>query len=638
MKSQMSSFDVAAVVGEMQSLIGLKVEKVFFPTHRELFFRLTGRKEKHTVVVRIGRAIWAEPEFRQAEGEPPTFAMLLRKHLSGKTLTGVSQHGFDRVVVFEFDSGPALRLVVELFGSGNAILVEGDTIIQPLTSKSWKARDVKAGKPFMFPPESANPFELDQVVLAALLSKSERDLVRCLAVEVNLGGAHAEEVCKVLGREKNDPAYSLDAPEVVRVLEIIALFGETLRVPAPYIVNAEGEAADVQPFWLSIYADADKREFGSFGEAVKEYFTGLPDEFPEDEAPVDGNIDRLERQIERQKEAVDDLEADAKRFKEIGDSIYADYQTFEGLLTKVVALTAGGNWQAAKNDVLKIDGVEGFEPSTGILTVKKGDLDLTLDIRLNLNENATLYYDKAKKANQKRKGALEAITEAEGELGNRVRSGKAEAERKLARKQPTKRFWFEKFRWFISSEGHIVLGGRDARSNDQVVKKHLKDADVYAHADVHGAPSIVVKDGGAAGEATLTEARLYALCFSKAWKGKVGSGSAYWVKPDQVSKTPEPGEFLPRGAFVIRGKRNYSKKLDLRLAVGEITYEGERKVMCGPDTAVMAHASEYFIIVPGEEKRQAFAKRLSEFYNVPIEEMDAVLPPGDLRVVSGPRT
>jgi predicted ribosome quality control (RQC) complex YloA/Tae2 family protein len=636
MKSQMSSFDVAAVVGELQPLVGLRVEKVFFPTHRELFFRLSGRKEKQTVVIQVGRALWAEPDFRQAEGEPPTFAMLLRKHLSGLTLGKVSQHGFDRVVVFEFGPEPVLKIVVELFGTGNVILVGGETIIQPLTSRSWKARDVKAGKEFRFPPESPNPLELGDEDLAGILSGSEKDLVRCLAVEVNLGGAHAEEVCKVLGRGKDEPARSMGAKEVRRMTEIIALFGETLGHLSPYIVLENRDAVDIQPFWLSLYAERTKLEFGSFCEAAKEYFSNLPDELPEEVSPGEGGIARLERQLEMQRTAAGELESDAMRFKEIGDSIYADYQTFEGLLAKVKEVISDGNWQAAKNQVLEVPGVVDFEPSTGRLSVRTDELSLTLDVRLSLNENATVYYDKAKKARHKLEGAQKAIAEAETELKTRVRTGKTEVEKRRAKKTPTKRFWFEKFRWFVSSEGNIVLGGRDAKSNDQVVKKHLKDNDIYAHADVQGAPSIVIKDGAAAGEATLAEACLFALCHSKAWKSKVGSGSAYWVKPDQVSKTPEPGEFLPRGAFVIRGKRNYTKKIDMRLAVGEINFDGERKIMCGPETAVAANAVEYFVIAPGEEERSDFAKRISEFFNVLIEEIDGVLPPGDVRVVAGP--
>lgn len=636
MKSQMSSFDIAAVVGELQSLVGLKVERVFSPAHDELFFRLTGKKEKKTVFIKIGRALWVEDGFRQADATPPTFAMLLRKHVAGKTLNRVSQHGFDRVVIFEFGLEPVIRIVAEMFGSGNVILVEGEKIIQPLTSRSWKARDVKAGKEYKFPPDSTNPLGLDAESLAAILLKSEKDLVRCLAVEVNLGGAHAEEVCKVMGMDKDEPAKSMGLNEVNRMLEIISVLGETLGHTTPFIVLEKGQATDVQPFWLSIFSEAEKKEFETFCEAAAEYFSNLPETMPEEKTPAEGKIARIERQIEQQRTSIERLEAEAIDYQALGDKLYASYQIFDSVLGKVNNMLADGNWQSLEKDIEALDNVESFEASTGIIELKVGDDLFRLDVRLNLNDNAAALYERAKKARHKKDGAMEALAEAEKRLAKLVRSGEADEEKAKARKAPTKRFWFEKFRWFVSSEGNLVIGGRDAKSNDTVVKKHLKDEDVYAHADVHGAASVVVKEGGSAGEATLDEARIFALCFSKAWKGNVGSGSAYWVKPDQVSKTPEPGEFLPKGAFVIRGKRNYSKKLEMRLAVGKIEYEGERKVMCAPVSAVASHGREYFVIEPGDDNRLAFVKKLSDYYNIPVDEIDRILPAGDIRIVSTP--
>ena len=151
-----------------------------------------------------------------------------------------------------------------------------------------------------------------------------------------------------------------------------------------------------------------------------------------------------------------------------------------------------------------------------------------------------------------------------------------------------------------------------------------------------GAPSVVIKEVSSADEDTLYEACIFAVSFSKAWKSKIASGSAYWVKPDQVSKTPQPGEALARGAFIIRGKRNYSKKLDLRLAIGKVLIQGAEKIMCGPESALAALTTEYYIIEPGDEKYTLFSKKLSEKYNVPTDEIDRILPPGDIRLIKSP--
>lgn len=629
MKSQMSSFDIAATVRELQACIGLRAEKFFMLGHDDLFFRLAGPDAKRSVTVKLGRGAWVEDGSRTTtDSTPPTFAMLLRKHLGGAALADVSQHGFDRIIVFGFEGGA--RLIAELFGSGNVILVRDGVIIQPLTSKSWKARDVKAGREYLFPPESQDPFSLNPEKLAAILRSSKKDLVRCLATEVNLGGAYAEDACCSLGRQRSDAPSSLEAGEVAGLLDIISGFRESLDSPSPHILFAEGSAVDVLPFELAMHDSMERKPYPSFGQAAKEYFANLPDDAKEPEA--DPRRAQLERQLEAQSKAIVELDRESAEMQAIGDALYANYPALEGILSNVGRLLASGNWQAAKPSIEAMPMVKAFHPSDGMLSVVLPDgAEARLDVRLDLNGNAAAIYDRSKKARQKAEGAREALGETRKALEQaRVRE---EARSDPGAKRPTKRFWFDTYRWFVSSEGFTVVGGRDTRTNDQVVKRHLKDGDIYVHADANGAPSIVVKDGARAGEATLEEACIFAVAFSRSWKAKVASGSAYWVTPDQVSKTPNPGEYVPKGAFIIRGKRNYSKKLEMRLAIAMVKVQGADKVMCGPEAAVRALSEKPILIEPGDEKRSDLARRLSEEYNVPIEEIDRALPPGDVRVL-----
>src|SRR5207247_7032551 len=105
----------------------------------------------------------------------------------------------------------------------------------------------------------------------------------------------------------------------------------------------------------------------------------------------------------------------------------------------------------------------------------------------------------------------------------------------------------------------------------------------------------------------------------------------YWVLPEQVSKQAESGEFLPRGAFVIRGKRNYIHDLPVRIAIGEVEIEGHRKIMGGPVSAVAARAKRHVVLAPGKQDREDVAKRLAVSFAVPIEEIVRAMPPGNVR-------
>jgi hypothetical protein len=132
----------------------------------------------------------------------------------------------------------------------------------------------------------------------------------------------------------------------------------------------------------------------------------------------------------------------------------------------------------------------------------------------------------------------------------------------------------------------------------------------------------------------MTEVCTFALAHSKAWMAGASEGTAYWVLPDQVSKMAQAGEFVPRGAFVIRGKRNYLYHLPLELAVGEVVYEGARKIMCGPLSAVQAHSSRYVVIEPGKKVRTKASATLAKMYEVPEEEIARILPPGEVEITS----
>ena len=203
----------------------------------------------------------------------------------------------------------------------------------------------------------------------------------------------------------------------------------------------------------------------------------------------------------------------------------------------------------------------------------------------------------------------------------------------LTRAQPTKQFWFERYKWFITESGKLVIGGKNAHTNDNVVKRHMKDADVYVHADVHGAPSVIIKDGNVATPEELRQACIFAYCHSKAWVSAMSNGSSFWVYPDQVSKTPNPGEFVPRGAFIIRGKRNYEYHIESEMGVGETEYQEERKIMCGPVELIEKMCEKYFIIRPGRGKNKKTPNEIAKAFDVPEEEISRIIPPGDSEII-----
>ena len=119
-------------------------------------------------------------------------------------------------------------------------------------------------------------------------------------------------------------------------------------------------------------------------------------------------------------------------------------------------------------------------------------MQITLNLRKSVQENANEYFEKAKKSRRKIEGAQKTIERFEAELGKLQQE--AIVQQTARKKVPLE--WYEKFRWFISSEGFLCIGGRDATSNEVVIKKHTDKNDVVFHTELPGSPFFVIKTDG----------------------------------------------------------------------------------------------------------------------------------------------
>ena len=179
------------------------------------------------------------------------------------------------------------------------------------------------------------------------------------------------------------------------------------------------------------------------------------------------------------------------------------------------------------------------------------------------------------------------------------------------------------------------MGGRDASTNEIVIKKHTAPDDIVFHTEAPGSPFFVVQTAGKQpGDATLKETAEATASFSKAWKLQLTIVDAYWVRPEQLSKTPESGEFLAHGAFVVRGRRN-TIAAKPRLAVGLVA-EGHEAglVMAGPMDAVHKYCPKHVAIIEGDEKPSDAAKRIAKIIGAQIDDVLRVLPSGGIKVLA----
>lgn len=205
---------------------------------------------------------------------------------------------------------------------------------------------------------------------------------------------------------------------------------------------------------------------------------------------------------------------------------------------------------------------------------KEKQLAIDIDLALSPWSNARQYYEQKKTAADKQKRTMDASTKALKSAEHKIEADlkKGLKTEKAVLRPARKQFWFEKFLYFISSDGYLVIGGKDAQQNELLYRRYLKKGDVYVHADLQGASSVIVKNNPKTPDApippsTLSQAGALTVCTSSAWDSKALMG-AWWVESDQVSKTAPTGEYLTTGGFIIRGHKNLLPPSQLLLGFG----------------------------------------------------------------------
>jgi hypothetical protein len=202
-------------------------------------------------------------------------------------------------------------------------------------------------------------------------------------------------------------------------------------------------------------------------------------------------------------------------------------------------------------------------------------VEVEIDLSLSAFANASQLYSNKKVAKGKEMKTAQASEKAI-EAVEKQTFKQLEAQRLKRNLQAVRKVhWFEKFNWFITSEGYLVLSGRDAQQNEQLVKKYLRSGDAYVHADMHGASSCIVRAKLSEHDSkplplspfALQEAGTMTICRSGAWNVKVVM-SAWWVQASQVSKTAPTGEYLTTGSFMIYGRKNFLPPASLEMGFG----------------------------------------------------------------------
>ncbi len=266
-------------------------------------------------------------------------------------------------------------------------------------------------------------------------------------------------------------------------------------------------------------------------------------------------------------------------------------------------------------------------------------MKIEIDLNKSTNENAQLLFRKAKEAKQKKLNLEREIAKTQREL-ERERTKLKFASKQIREEEKKKirilqdREWYHKFHSFFTSEGLLVLAGRDAQQNDILFSKYLEANDLFFHADVHGASAVILKKGKDAKDESLREAAAFSVCHSSAWKANLHVANTYYVDKEHVGKYSH-GEYVPKGGFMIKGEKKWFKNTELKLAIAIERINNVEKLVAVPGNYDFLHSPRAFIrkifVVPGEKEKTEVAKALisklhAQSIDLAFEQLLQILP------------
>ena len=701
MRSQSSSFEIARIVREMSGMVGARVRKAYQPHYEQIVLRLNRKGEPSTdlVIVRGLRA-YASNRDRPMPTQPSQFAMILRKHLNNSRLIGIEQFGFDRVIRLEFEHGRGrLSLVIELFRDGNVLLLDQDgVIIRPLTHAKYASRSLKKGEIYSPPPEAVDPRNLNRASLDRILDGSDHALIRTLASRANLGRVYGSAACSISGIDEETQANSLSVEQrnslEGALTEMLGSLdeGEGGNI---WLSDAESKASwvdsdneserdlsaagivEFSPISLpsmneemrvgvSSLSHAYDFIFGSHDAAA--FIRREEEKLIETGERAEDESSKLSRRASQQEKAIERFNQRAVITQELGKSIQDNWEHVDSILAQLSAAVEKRGWQGVAEIAHEVVWVDSVNPSKNTVVAFLPDEDggpgasVTLEASKTVHQNAQRYFEEARTQKNKAKGAQEALGKTERSRKTaEKKAAKEAASGRLKGRKRARRFWFEKYRWAVVSGGHLLIGGKDAKGNDVLVRKHLSSNDLYFHADLHGAPScsLKLKDGlipsssqqgivpeGVAslqisqtlgegfedarelGDSIISEAAQISVCWSRAWGSGGAAATAFHARSSQVSKTTETGESLARGSFVVRGERSWHRDTPLEIAIGLAVVNGVPLPVSGVPKVISEMCHRWAKVVPGREKKDSVANRISKSTGLGQEDLLSCLPPG----------
>ena len=626
--SSIELFKIISVLNKEIESDNLYLNNVYQVMNDSYLFRLhqVGKSKKYVMVnPKIG--IW-ESKYDIEKDESTGYVTSLRRNLLRARLIKFEQPPGERICIMHFETKKGKRKVIcEFFREGNIIVVdENNKILSCLRKLKVRHREIFPGSIYEFPPLRAASIENFQKEDLKNIYENDLEIAKWIGRNYSLSKKYIEEILERINIDKEKECNKLSSNEIKKleneILELVKVVkSHDLSV---WIAKDENLIEDISLINLEHSKKSDYYESDSLMDELDNYITLnlSKTQSVTKQEPINKKIIELEKSIKLQQDAYNKNKDKAVKLRDLA-----------------VELSKSNSY----NEILDGREIEIIKYRQSIIKIPFIDSEIEIDKEISAIKLSSLCFDHAKKLERKVESIEIASLKLKSDLDKIRNKVNKQEESKSSIKIKEEALWFEKFRWFISLEGDLVIGGRDSQSNVDIIKKYAKQNDLVFHSEIIGSPFFIIKEG--VSDTTITETATATASFSRAWKSQ-NSVDVYYVKYEQVKKGAPSGMSMPKGSFMIEGKKTILKKVKLELAIGAVMHNGKYTIMSGPTDAVMRRSLGYVTIQPGKRKASDIAKLIknklilkldndiSEIYKgKSIDEYLRVLPPGGAEIV-----
>jgi predicted ribosome quality control (RQC) complex YloA/Tae2 family protein len=658
---QPSSFDLKILVKELnEKLEGCYLNKIYQINPTTLLLRFTKPGEdKRNLIIESGKRIHLTRYKVEKPLHPPPFCIALRKHLLNARLLSVEQPNLERMVILNFSTRRGkYELLAELFGRGNIVLLDDKNRIVKLLSLGEAGRKLRVGEPYAFPSSGVTKYPLSVEELLEKLKSFRGEVVKALTKIYGLGGIYAEEFLLRAGINKSKNSREITSEEAEKIFEVSSDFLKALDKPNPHLYfNGENKPIAFSPLPLTRFKGLKAKPYSSMNAAVDDFFTNIEalKVKTEEERRVEAKLSELERIALEQTSKLRKLEAEAENLKVKAETVFkhaAEIQALLNLIEKMV--NEGLSWKQISSRISRAKAKGEYplclcvelNPKDKKVKVSVEGLEAEAFLGKSAYEAASTYYDEAKKVRKKTAKLRQTLNEKLRKISSlKIQVSKLEVKhpKPLEAKKPK---WYEKFRFFHTSDGFLVLAGKDSSTNEILIRRYTEPHDLVFHTEIPSSSFVTLRTKGKTpSEDSIRQAAQFTASYSRAWKGELAAVDVYYVKPEQVSKSAPSGQYLPRGSFMVYGGRSYVRGVPLRLALA-VKLKDEPDVFAAPLEAAETGGDLIAEIAPGKTKAKILADEIKKLMfkqaskdekevirKIPPEEFSSKIPFGSGEVL-----